>query len=117
MQVITVRAEFHCSPLWMDVDPWNLDPREDLGLPDDLADEWDRWAKDYDATLDQDYPPWSGFPDVASADEWLRRGERLTARTAGALPAQQYEMIYAFAGHLPERYLATREGGLGQPRD
>jgi hypothetical protein len=60
---IEVRPDYGCHPVWMDASLGsreNTDPT-DLPVEPALARDLHAWAAEFDATLDQDYPPDSGF--------------------------------------------------------
>jgi len=57
---------------------------------------WLDWSDRYDATLNQDYPPDSGFATPADEAQFVADGEALTARLRDELGADwqvEYEPI------------------------
>lgn len=85
---IRVMADYFCYPLWEDGPGTeavgNIDPAT-LGLPADLVDALEKWAKEFDSHLDMadpaSSPPWP-------PEEWERftaRGRDLTHRLAQEL--------------------------------
>jgi len=76
-RAVKLMAEYECWPLWgVEPDVGNIDPAE-LPISDTTREALDRWAAAYDATLDQDYPPDSGFPDEESETAFELEGLRL----------------------------------------
>jgi hypothetical protein len=78
--------DYECHPLWEELPDGvrNLDPAAlpvDADLRRDLLD----WARDYDATLDPDYPPDSGFESREAEARFDERGRLLWGRLAAAL--------------------------------
>lgn len=71
-------ADYQCHPLW------NLSPNQygdinpdDLSISRDLKNRLHAWARAYDATLNMDYPPDSGFESDEEEAEFKREGYRL----------------------------------------
>jgi hypothetical protein len=82
--------EYGCWPIWTS-DPtedfdYNIDPHT-LGLSEALAAALDAWALEFDATLNQDYPPDSDFPSPEARAAFLARGENLFAQLQQELPS------------------------------
>lgn len=73
---ITLRPEYHCSPVW-DAESGDNLRYEQLGLNASLIAELKAWAERFDATLNQEYPPESGFADENSFRTFVVEGERL----------------------------------------
>ena len=78
-KLIKLMPDYGCSPLWEYaggdlID--NSDP-ERLPLTGELKAALGRWASAYDATLNQEYPPDSGFPNPADEDAFEVEGLRL----------------------------------------
>jgi len=92
---IVVRPDYGCHPVWMDTGVgWreNADPAAlpvDVGLARGLTE----WAVDFDGTLNQVYPPDSGFADPETEDEFWARGLLLTCRLAIGLVGR-YSVAY-----------------------
>jgi hypothetical protein len=90
---ILVMADYECSPLWWRVEAGrgeagrgearvgNIDPGH-LPISAALADALQRWADDFDRTLNHDDPAASGFADQAAEDDFVARGAVLAHRLA-----------------------------------
>lgn len=83
MREIHVVAEYSWAPLWekrLGADGFlyqeDFDPAE-LNISPQLANDLNGWAELYDKTLDQRYPPDSGFADREEAIAFARRGIEL----------------------------------------
>ena len=90
---LKLMTDYHCFPLWGDTEEgYNRDPN-DLPLADELKSALHAWAASYDRTLNDDYPPDSGFPSPREEDafeaEGLRLWQELQAQVGGA-----YEVVY-----------------------
>ncbi len=89
-------AEYGGTVLWS-LDDDNVGPIEQgsmgsLGLPPELQKDLQRWAEKYDATLNEDYPPDSGF--VGSEEEdFENEGKRLWHGLEKAL-GSDWEVFY-----------------------
>lgn len=88
-KALTLRPEYECWPIW-NAEPdktfdYNVDPRA-LGLSEDLCTALHAWASEYDATLNQDYPPDSDFPSAEARAAFWAQGEALLARLRGEAP-------------------------------
>lgn len=62
MKIIKLSTDYHCWPLW-GVSPnelGNINPN-DLPISEELKNKLNEWADIYDSTLNQEYPPNSGF--------------------------------------------------------
>lgn len=75
---LKLMADYGGTVLWgvgaADVGP--IDPRT-LPLKDELRAAIQRWADAYDRTLNQDYPPDSGFADPSEQEAFEAEGVRL----------------------------------------
>ena len=78
MKNIKLMADYQCHPLW------NMSPGEygdvspdDLPISQNLKDRLTAWARAFDATLNMDYPPDSGFESEEAEAEFKREGYRL----------------------------------------
>ncbi len=83
--MIKVMADYDCDPLWiLDEEIFdNVPPNARwLGLNDDLVAALDRWAAEYDATLNRDDPIESGFPSSEDKTRFVRRGRELAEQVA-----------------------------------
>lgn len=85
MRVIKVMSDYGCSPLWhSDEDEVvNIDP-ESLPISSLLVSQLNEWAAEYDATLNQEYPPESCFSSKEVEIKFLAKGYEL----ASALKAE-----------------------------
>jgi hypothetical protein len=89
---LKLMAEYECHPLWWwETDIGNVDPAE-LPLPEGLRSELLSWASWYDSTLDQDYPPESGFKSEEDRLAFDREGRRLWRRLQHELP--DFTVVY-----------------------
>lgn len=96
MPCLRLAAEYGGWPLWETEDSdiaTNVDPYS-LPIPRSLADDLAAWSETHEATLDQDYPPDSGFPTEEAAEAWLRAGSDLATRLRLALQGQGYRVEY-----------------------
>nr|WP_199041925.1 hypothetical protein [Dyella sp. ASV24] len=81
MRIIKVMADYQCFPLW-EASPGvvgNIDP-EDLPISLKLKSELLEWASKYDQTLDDDYPPDSGFETPAEEEAFKEQGRQLAKK-------------------------------------
>jgi hypothetical protein len=104
-------AEYGCWPLWEVPETGistNVDPGS-LPIPTSLAEDLVEWRDAYERTLNDEYPPRSGFADSESAAAWLRFGSELAARLQAALANAGYRVEYAHAREAPARHVASRE--------
>ena len=91
--MILVLPDYGSYPTWQPgTDEYNIDP-EKLPISQDLANELNVWGDEYDATLVQDDPISSGFPEEASKNAFAERGARLARRLAAEL-AGHYRVEY-----------------------
>ncbi|MFB9236576.1 hypothetical protein ACFFWC_13615 [Plantactinospora siamensis] len=79
-------ADYGCFPLWLrrPASSENTDPTS-LPISTGLVDGLMAWAQRYDATLDEDDPTASGFPDARSELEFREEGLRLARQLAAEL--------------------------------
>ena len=75
VESLTMRADYSSWALWRP-DGSNLDPTTLPILPS-LTQRLNDWAAQYDATLNDDYPPDSGFPTPEAAEAFDRAGREL----------------------------------------
>lgn len=78
MRAIKVMADYQCFPLW-EASPGevgNIDP-ESLPISQGLKARLHAWARAFDATLNMDYPPDSGFESDEAEAEFKREGYHL----------------------------------------
>lgn len=86
MRTIKLMADYQCFPLW-EASPGevgNIDP-EGLPISQNLKDQLSAWARAFDATLNMDYPPDSGFESEEAEAEFKREGYRLAEQLRGEL--------------------------------
>lgn len=78
MKHIKLMADYQCYPLW-NVSPGesgDIDPSE-LPISKGLQQHLLKWVAIYNETLDQDYPPNSGFKTQELEIKFKVEGERL----------------------------------------
>jgi hypothetical protein len=76
-KVLKLMPDYHCFPLWKTGgEIGNVDP-DDLPLTNDLKAALRAWANAYDNTLNQEYPPDSGFASPAEEEAFEVEGRRL----------------------------------------
>ncbi len=93
-KTIKLMADYQCYPLWW-VDPelvGNIDPAK-LPLSQETLERLSNWASAYDATLNQDYPPDSGFASEEDAQAFEQEGINLWQQLQKEL-APDYEVLY-----------------------
>jgi hypothetical protein len=82
---LRVSADFGAFPLWTVTPDGSVDNIDPSGLVSaDLAARLDEWARRYDATYDDSYPPDSGFASAADERSFYADGHAL----AGAVAAE-----------------------------
>jgi tetratricopeptide (TPR) repeat protein len=93
-KTIKLMADYQCYPLWW-VDPelvGNIDPAK-LPLSQETLERLSNWASAYDATLNQDYPPDSGFASEEDAQAFEQEGINLCQQLRKEL-TPDYEVRY-----------------------
>ena len=103
IKAVKLMPDYHCSPLWAadEVELGCLDPDE---LPISVALKralWS-WAAAYDRTLNQEYPPDSGFSSRADAQAFQREGARLWNELQRELPATRVSYFDVIDNRLYE---------------
>ena len=102
-------TDYHCAPLWLDSTSslWRdtdwvgpIEP-EELPLSRELRAALRAWAATYDRTLNDDYPPDSGFASAAEEAAFEAEGRRLWR----ALRAE-------LGPSWPVAYFSRADGGL-----
>ncbi len=90
---IKLWADYGAFPLWGVDEIDNIDPVE---MPLNLTTIWrlQRWQSAYDATLNQDYPPDSGFATAAAEAAFEREGVALWQQLRQELSGE-YEVWYS----------------------
>ena len=86
LKQLKLMADYGGTILWgvgaADVGP--IDPC-DLPLTDELRSAIQRWADTYDRTLNQDFPPDSGFTNPSEQEAFEEEGMRLWRELQGQL--------------------------------
>jgi hypothetical protein len=72
---LKLMSDYHCFPLWGMLEG-NVNP-DDLPLSVELKAALHRWADSYDRTLNDDYPPDSGFANPQDEEAFEAEGFRL----------------------------------------
>ena len=86
-------ADYSSYPLWWSGERvGNIRP-EDLLLNPELIRRLNEWAYRYDKTLNEDYPPESGFPTDQDEIEFEREGIRLWIELRESL-SSDYDVLY-----------------------
>jgi len=92
MRVIKLMADYQCFPLW-EASPGevgNIDPDE-LPISQELKARLASWARQFDETLNMDYPPDSGFEDAKAEADFKQEGLRLAGQLRTEL-GPEYEI-------------------------
>ncbi len=89
---IKLWADYGSYPLWGVDEIDNIAP-EDLPLSDKNIQPLNQWQDTYDATLNQDYPPLSCFPNEKAELDFEREGINLWKQLRLEL-AHDYEVLY-----------------------
>jgi hypothetical protein len=94
MRTLRLMADYWAWPVWEPgSEEYNIDP-ETLDISAGLRSELAAWAREYDGTIDQSYPPNSGFVDVQTAARWLEDGRRLALRLEQELGPRDWRVVY-----------------------
>jgi hypothetical protein len=106
---LQVLSDYECFPVWRPgpASVENVDPAT-LPVSEELAAALMRWAEEFDATLNQEYPPDSGFPLERDRDAFLQRGRDLAGRLAREL-GPGYQVTYQGDGSIPEQLVTGAE--------
>lgn len=93
-RIIKLMPEYGGTVLWKAgaSDVGAIDP-DDLPLSHELKKMLRSWGSEYDATLNDEYPPDSGFPTRAAEEAFYAEGERLRGLMQAELGVE-YEIIY-----------------------
>lgn len=98
MDVLKLSLEYMCSSVWLVYSDGGLDDigPEKLPISKDLKHDILKWNRIYQSTLDQNYPPDSGFSSEAANNllwsAFQKEGESLFARLKAELEGK-YEVI------------------------
>jgi len=78
--------DYGCHPLWHYKDDLvgEIDPRS-LKISEELILELSAWALEYDKTLNQNYPPDSGFESEESETRFIGHGLKLARKLKNEL--------------------------------
>jgi hypothetical protein len=78
MRKLKLMTDYNCFPLWETVKDRleNIDPNS-LKISEELKNSLYRWAEAFDATLNQDYPPDSGFATEEEVEKFEQEGRRI----------------------------------------
>ena len=93
--VLKLMPDYECHPLWEmreDDASRNLSPY-DLELSSELTIALRAWANRFDQTLNQEYPPDSGFATPTDEDAFEREGLRLRDELKREL-GSKYKVVY-----------------------
>ena len=94
---IKLWADYGAFPLWGVDEIDNIDPAE-MPLNLTMIGRLQKWQSAYDATLNQDYPPDSGFETAAAKEAFEREGVALWQQLRQELSGE-YEVWY-LSDHL-----------------
>jgi hypothetical protein len=93
-RVIKLMAEYGGTVLWgveaTDIGPINPD---DLPLTRELKSALHAWSASYDRTLNQEYPPDSGFANSAEEEAFDAEGRRLWMELQAQL-GPEYKVVF-----------------------
>jgi hypothetical protein len=91
--ILKLMPDYHCFPLWKaGGEIGNVDP-DDLPLTSDLNAALRAWASVYDKTLNQEYPPDSGFISPDKEESFETEGKRLWNELQAEL-GDAYKVVY-----------------------
>jgi hypothetical protein len=91
MQTIKVMPDYECDPLWVE-GVGNMPPSS-FPISDELATLlWD-WSSEYDQTLNQEYPPESGFKTKEIEQAFVEKGKELALKLKAQL-GNEYNVVY-----------------------
>jgi hypothetical protein len=94
-KVMKLMADYQCFPLWEYRDgelTGNVNP-DDLPLTRELKSALHAWSASYDRTLNQEYPPDSGFASPAEEEAFETEGKRLWKELQAQL-GPEYQVSY-----------------------
>ncbi|HLO48831.1 MAG TPA: hypothetical protein VK211_10495 [Kamptonema sp.] len=95
---IKLWADYGCWPIWGVDEIDNIDPAE-MPLSLETITRLNLWQEIYDATLNQEYPPWSAFPSQKAEEVFKQDGIELWKQLRFEL-APDYEVFYQTEGKL-----------------
>jgi hypothetical protein len=92
-KLLKLMTDYECFPLWkVGGEIGNVDP-DDLPLANELKAALRAWASAYDNTLNQEYPPDSGFASPAEEEAFEAEGRRLWNELQAQL-SPEYKVVY-----------------------
>lgn len=92
MKTIKLMADYGCFPLWKaSGEVGNINPN-DLPLSQELRQLLVDWSRAFDQTLNEDYPPDSGFKSEVDEIEFKQQATRLAERLREEL-GSEFEVI------------------------
>jgi len=91
MRTIKVMPDYGCEPLWVE-GVGNMPPSS-LPISDELAEKLWAWMNDYDRTLNEAYPPESGFSTKEAEQAFVNNGQVLASRLKDEL-GNEYKIVY-----------------------
>ena len=95
---IKLWADYGSYPLWGVDEIENFAP-EELPLSEDTIQRLHQWQNTYDATLNQDYPPLSGFLNAEAEARFQQEGVQLWKQLLTEL-SSNYEVYHQRDGQL-----------------
>jgi hypothetical protein len=80
MKKLKLMADYFCFPLWStESDSSNIDVYQ-MPISNELKQQTMAWAKKYDSTLNQDYPPDSKFESVEKRTAFIQEGNEIAKK-------------------------------------
>jgi hypothetical protein len=95
---IKLWADYGSYPIWAVDEIDNIAP-EELPLSQETIERLNAWQDAYDRTLNQDYPPLSGFPSLQAKLKFKLEAINLWKKLRLEL-APDYEVFYQIGSHL-----------------
>jgi hypothetical protein len=96
---IKLWADYGSYPIWGVDEIDNIAP-EELPLSKETIDRLNAWQDAYDQTLNQDYPPLSGFPTLQAERDFKREAINLWKKLRLELAPEDYEVFYQNGSQL-----------------
>jgi len=93
---LRLSAEYHCNPVWGDVDDGDFEYqelRDKLGLDYELIGRLKIWQNIWDATFVEDDPNSSGFKTKEEQTEFNRMGRNLLRKLRQSLPDHEIILL------------------------
>jgi hypothetical protein len=109
MKYLKLSPEYECSPLWVSVDG---DFYENLNIDASPFNEFLRskisdWAINFEGTLNQDYPPESGFTTFEDEEKFEQDGVEIWKHILSHY-ASEYDKVFSFAAESSNPYVLRR---------